>query len=125
NSAGILWKRIRRLADELNTRTLSVLDIATGGGDVPIALSAAAHRAGYQLRVAGGDFSSRAINYARERARQQQSSVEFFALDALQDAFPAGYDVIVSSLFMHHLQAEEAILLMSKMAQSANKMILI
>src|SRR6266481_1806094 len=55
--AGSLWKPIRRLAEERQGQPLRVLDIATGGGDVPIRLSALARRAGLPIQFAGADVS--------------------------------------------------------------------
>src|SRR5262245_56528464 len=54
NSVGVLWPSIRKLAGKLG-RTIRVLDIATGSGDVPAGLLAKARRAEIALEVAGGD----------------------------------------------------------------------
>src|SRR5205809_4134083 len=68
NSARIVWRPIRRLARELKTPRLRVLDIATGAGDVPRALWRRANRAGLELEIHGLDFSPRSIEFARRRA---------------------------------------------------------
>src|SRR5918912_1375115 len=48
-SAGILWPDLAALARETAPRPLRVLDVATGGGDVPIRLWRRARRAGLDL----------------------------------------------------------------------------
>jgi 2-polyprenyl-3-methyl-5-hydroxy-6-metoxy-1,4-benzoquinol methylase len=124
-SAKLLWKPIKALAKQYNTHTLSVLDIASGGGDVPLTIDQLASRDGYALNICGSDISERAIEYAKKKAALIKSQVTFVTLDALKDPLPAGFDVITNSLFMHHLDDEEVVLLLTKMALAAQKMILI
>lgn len=114
-SARILWRELR----QQGSAPLRVLDVATGGGDVPIRLWHKARRAGLKLTIAGCDRSPIAIEHAQRRAKEQQAAVEFFPLDALADPLPAGYDVLTSSLFLHHLEAADAVELLRRMAQAA------
>src|SRR5207248_10792556 len=67
-SAGIVWPPLRRLAQKLG-RTVRILDIASGGGDVPIRLSKRATRSGARLEIEGCDISPTAVDFARRRAR--------------------------------------------------------
>ena len=97
-SAGVLWPAIAKLAARLR-RTVTVLDVATGSGDVPRQLLARAQAAGVSLDVAGCDVSPTAV----EEAARSSSGVRFFAHDALRDALPTGFDVVTCSLFLHHL----------------------
>ena len=124
-SDGILWKPIRRLAEEKRNQPLRVLDIATGGGDVPIRLHRRAVRAGLPITFAGVDFSATAVEYARQQARIGNDAVDFFQLDALNLPLPADHDVIISSLFLHHLDADQAVDLLRRMGQAARSMVLI
>ena len=48
-------------------------------------------------------------------------SVRFFTLDALSEEIPSGFDVIVSSLFLHHLDELEAVGLLERMACAASE----
>jgi 2-polyprenyl-3-methyl-5-hydroxy-6-metoxy-1,4-benzoquinol methylase len=104
---------------------LRVLDLATGAGDLPIRLWHKARRAHIQLRLEGCDVSPRAVAYAHQRAKNQGADVRFFQLDALADALPTNYDVLTSSLFLHHLNDEQAVNLLRRMAQAANRLVLI
>jgi SAM-dependent methyltransferase len=124
-SARILWPAIRRLAEEKRGQPLRVLDIATGGGDVPIRLHLCARRAKLAIQFTGVDFSPTAIDHARRRADKARAAVTFFSLDALRAPLPDDYDVIMSSLFLHHLEQHEAIDLLRRMGQSARSMVLI
>jgi 2-polyprenyl-3-methyl-5-hydroxy-6-metoxy-1,4-benzoquinol methylase len=106
-SARILWPAMRNLCRERAAKgdatPVRVLDVATGGGDVPVRLWHKARRANLSLEVAGCDFSSVAIEHARTFATAHQAKVDFFTLDVLAASIPRDYDVITSSLFLHHL----------------------
>jgi SAM-dependent methyltransferase len=124
-SARILWPPLAALARDTGGRPLRVLDLATGAGDVPLRLGRLARRAGVPLDVAGCDVSPAAVAHAQGRAAEQQGSVRFFAWDALSGPLPAGYDAVVSSLFLHHLDEAVAIDLLRRMAEAAGRLVLI
>jgi SAM-dependent methyltransferase len=119
NSAGVLWPAIRNLARELG-RTIRVLDVATGSGDVPTRLLAKAQHAGLSLEVAGCDLSPTAIAEA-----QRQRGTRFFTHDALREPLPTGFDVVTCSLFLHHLGEDDAIALLANMANAARHLVLV
>lgn len=120
-----LWSAIRRLAHELGTKQLSVLDIAMGAGDIPIALWQRSQREGLQLEIQGCDVNPRTVVYAQELADRSRAGVRFFTMDALQDDFPRRYDVVTSSLFLHHLSDQEAVRLLMRMSVNARHMVLV
>ena len=124
-SVHTLWSPIQVLAAEEPERTFRVLDIATGAGDVPIALWHRARRAGVRITVDGCDRSPVAIKYARHRAKQNRADVRFFELDALNDEIPPGYDVVTCSLFLHHLNDEDAVRLLRSTAQAVGRLVVI
>lgn len=128
-STRMLWPAIRDLAREHCSQEsggpLRILDIATGGGDVPIGLWRRSQRAGIPLQIAGCDVSPRAVDYARRRAVLAKANVEFFILDALACELPADFDCLMCSLFLHHLTEADAELLLRKMAMAAGRMVLV
>lgn len=126
-TVGALWAPLRAVAAHTGQRRLRVLDIATGGGDIPIGLWQMARRAGggLALEIDGCDRSARAVALAADRARRTGTPVRFFTLDALVDPLPEGYDVLISSLFLHHLADDETAGLLRRMAQAAGRMVLI
>ncbi len=123
-SARILWPSILILARRI-PGTLRMLDVATGGGDVPIRLWQKARRAGLSLEVVGCDRSSFAVEYAKEQAQQAHAEVQFLELDALKDSLPGNYDIVTSSLFLHHLGEEQATSFLERLSTAAQKMVLI
>jgi 2-polyprenyl-3-methyl-5-hydroxy-6-metoxy-1,4-benzoquinol methylase len=124
-SARLLWRPVRALSREYGPAALRVLDIATGAGDVPIRLWRKAKRAGVHLVMEACDINPRAIAYARSRAKKVGAEIRFFVADALADAPPGRYDVVCTSLFLHHLADEQAVLLLRRMAQVADRMVLV
>jgi ubiquinone/menaquinone biosynthesis C-methylase UbiE len=126
HSAGILWPPLRALARELHPRPLRVLDLATGGGDLPIRLWFKARRAGLNLELAGCDLSSVAIEHARARAVQAGADVAFFVHDVLRGDVLTSYDAVTASLFLHHQTSDEAaITLLRRMGQMAGRLVLV
>jgi 2-polyprenyl-3-methyl-5-hydroxy-6-metoxy-1,4-benzoquinol methylase len=124
-SARILWAPISALACEISARPLRILDIATGGGDVPIRLWHKARRAGVPAVIDGCDLSRCAVAFAQHRAKERGADISFFQLNALTDELPPDYDVVMCSLFLHHLDDEQAVELLRRMSQAARRMVLI
>jgi ubiquinone/menaquinone biosynthesis C-methylase UbiE len=124
-SAGILWRPLLRLARENPGQALRVLDIGTGGGDIPIRLWAKFRSAGLPVELAGADVSPTALNHAGNRADQAGAKVQFFALDVLREPLPQDFDVITCSLFLHHFDEEQALELLRRMGQATRRLVLV
>jgi SAM-dependent methyltransferase len=124
-SAALVWGPVADLAREEPGRRLRVLDLASGAGDVPIRLWRRARRAGFSLQVEGCDVSPAAVAHAAARAAEAGAEVRFFVWDALCGPLPSGYDVVLSSLFLHHLPDEQAVDLLRRMAEAAGRLVLI
>src|SRR5262249_40783337 len=118
-SAGILWPPLRSVALRSSEKPVRVLDLATGGGDVPIRLCRNARRAGLRMEFAACDISDTAIAFAQREAAAKGTPVKFFRLDGLHEPLPEGYDVVTCSLFLHHLDDEQAVSLLQRMAAAA------
>ncbi len=124
-SAAILWPPLERLARSAAPRPVRVLDLATGAGDVPIRLWRRARRARLPLEIDGCDVSPAAVAFARQRAAERGAAVGFFETDALGGPLPTGYDVLLSSLFLHHLEDEQAVAVLRRMADAARRLVLV
>jgi 2-polyprenyl-3-methyl-5-hydroxy-6-metoxy-1,4-benzoquinol methylase len=113
-TVGALWRPLKNLANRFGP--LRVLDIACGGGDVAVALAGRAKRRGVPLTIHGCDLSQRALEVARDGAKARGLEMEFLEYSALGEELPAGYDVYISTLFLHHLSDERAVELLRRMA---------
>ena len=103
-----LWSIVRRIPARRG-KPVTVLDVACGGGDVALSLKRLADRAGLPVEVKGCDLSPVAVEFAQQTARSLGLEVEFFEHDALIGEIPGTFDLVSSSLFLHHLAEEEAV----------------
>ena len=124
-SDAILWPTLRSFALEQKGDPLRVLDVACGGGDVTCALAKRARRAGLTVMLAGCDLSDTALSVARKQAASSGETIEFFQHDVLSAPLPARFDVVICSLFLHHLDEAEAVAVLRSMSQAARRAVLV
>lgn len=108
------------LARELGRDELDLLDVACGGGDVPLSLARLAGRRGIKLRLTLVDRSPTALAHAGK----QDSEVRLLCVDALSEELPPA-DIVTNSLFLHHLDRPEATEVIRHLASAARHMLLI
>ncbi len=123
-SANILWRPLAQLARRLG-RPIRVLDAASGGGDVPIRLWRRARAVGLDIRIEGCDFSPLAIQYAQRKAKDYGADVRFFVQDVLQGPTLPDYDAVTCSLFLHHLEEDQALAYLRWAAATATHQVLV
>lgn len=125
-TADALWPAIRRAAGSARGVPLRLLDVASGGGHVAVALARRAARDGVPLDITGCDISPVAIDYARTlAARAGVEGVRFEPVDALGGSWPAEVDIALCTLFLHHLEDDEAVALIRRMAAAARRAVLV
>jgi len=117
-TAGRVWRAVARLGAPAG-RPIRVLDVACGGGDVVVSLARRAQRAGLALEVHGCDRSPVALDHARRGAERAGVEARFLAHDALAGPLPGGYDLVTSSLFLHHLSEGDAVGFLRRAAEAA------
>lgn len=103
---------------------LSVLDVATGSGDLPVKLAAQLGSDQIDLEMHACDISPTALEATEERSRASGVPITMHAVDVLTDPIPEA-DVITCALFMHHLTEKDAIKVLASMARSARKLLVI
>ena len=100
-------------------RTLTVLDIATGSGDIPLAICGWARRRGMAVQVLATDISPEVIAAARTVVKDHPQ-VTLDVLDARALPFPdASFDIVTCSLALHHLERPDAVAVIGQMARVA------
>lgn len=124
-SDSIFWPALRAFARGQQPQPLRVLDVACGGGDVTLALARRARRSGVDLRLAGCDLSETALSIARKQAVSAGEAIEFFQHDVLTQPLPARFDVVICSLFLHHLDEADAVAVLRSMSQAAQRAVLV
>lgn len=124
-SARILWSALQRQISQLDRGPIRVLDVASGAGDTAISLWKRAQSDNRAIEIHGCDINPHAVDFATASAHRASADVRFFQHDVLNGAFPDGYDVVISSLFLHHLDEENAKNFLKVAAETVNKGILI
>jgi 2-polyprenyl-3-methyl-5-hydroxy-6-metoxy-1,4-benzoquinol methylase len=121
----LLWRPLLAHARARGLRRLSLVDVACGGGDLCLDLWRRARRAGIELDVLGVDLSARALERAAALSRRHDAPLRFAVHDALADELPGRPDVVVSSLFLHHLDHAEAQGLLAAAGRAARELVLV
>lgn len=114
-----------RTAVERHRRAVRVLDVACGDGGGLIRLARWADRAGVAVELCGCDRSQTALDAAHAAAEEADVRADWVRCDALADPLPAGFDVITSSLFLHHLTDADAVTLLRKMRDAAGTSVVV
>ena len=107
------------------TGPLHVVDLACGGGDVTLAcgLRLAREAGDREIVMTGVDFSRRGLDRAAARISAARASVAGLPLRftfAARDIVASGCmpcDIAISSLFLHHLDDEQAVRVLRSMAE--------
>lgn len=122
-----LWKALRALAPaNAKHAPLCVLDLACGGGDIAIRLARRARWENIPLTVDGCDLSPDAVKFAQEASQNAElPEMKFFTLDVVNSPLPSDYDVIICTLFLHHLDEDDVVKLLTAMSAAARKAVLI
>ncbi|HMO27285.1 MAG TPA: methyltransferase domain-containing protein [Tepidisphaeraceae bacterium] len=99
-------------------RPLTVLDVGTGGADLPEALCRWADRRGRAIRVIGLDLHARTLTAARRSL--VDSRIALLRGDALDLPMPdRSVDVAMCSLFLHHLDDAQVVQALREMRRVA------
>ncbi|MEM9657264.1 MAG: methyltransferase domain-containing protein [Planctomycetota bacterium] len=123
-NAKAAWSPIRDLAATQATQPLTLLDVATGAGDVPCRLLRYALSSGVPLEVHACDASRRALDFARH-SFPTESTIRLFQLDVVAEPIPNRYDVVMCTTFLHHLSRDDALVTLRKMRNAARKRVVV
>jgi SAM-dependent methyltransferase len=115
----------RRAIDRLlagRTVPHTILDVGTGGADIPVALLERARRGGRPVRVTGIDSSSEVLRAARavNPGLEGMAGLELVVGDGVSLPWPdRSFDVVHASLVIHHLEPPQALELLREAARVA------
>lgn len=120
-----LWEVLSREASQVAPRKLRVLDLATGSADLPIRLAQRAARRKIAMHLAGCDISPTALEIATKNAARNGVTIDLFSHDVVSRPIPSGYDVLITSLFLHHLTDGDAVRLLRRMAEATARTVVV
>ncbi|HEX8523069.1 MAG TPA: methyltransferase domain-containing protein [Tepidisphaeraceae bacterium] len=99
------WKKGERI---------TMIDFATGSGDVPVEILNWADRKGHHVKIVGVDLHAETSRAAREATGDVRLQV--VRGDVLNLPFEEGsFDYAITSMFLHHLSEEEVVRVLSAM----------
>src|SRR5574337_7816 len=117
--ARVTLSHLFRLLPMRGREPVTVLDVGSGGADIPIQLIRWARRRGRRLRVIAVDRDPRILEVARRQARAYPE-ISFVKADGVRLPIGSGgVDAAISSLTLHHLEPEAASRLLAEMARVA------
>jgi SAM-dependent methyltransferase len=103
----------------------SLLDVGTGGGDIPRALVRRARRRGESIRVVGCDLHEQTVALAAAWSRSFDE-IRIVRGDALALPFADGaFDVVLLSLTFHHFDDDAQISTLRELARVARRAIVV
>jgi len=92
---------------------ITIVDLGCGGGDLLRDVARFGMRNGYSFKVIGVDANEDTVNYARELSRAYPE-ISFIHCNIYSDDFQSiEYDIVLTSLFLHHFKDEELEALLS------------
>ena len=107
---------LRGLTDKHRGRTLRIVDVGCGGGDMLRRIERWAKRRGLAVQLTGIDLNPDVIQAARAMT-PASSRIEWISGDAYSYAEPA--DGVISALLTHHLEEEEIVRFLTWMESTA------
>ncbi len=126
NTVHYMMKPIVALARRENLKRLSMLDVACGGGDVPIGVAIMAQRAGVEIDLTLLDRSATALENAAAAAEGAGVACQCIQADLLTQHQELSFDVVTCSLFLHHIpEPVQVIEFLKKLRAMARRQVVI
>ncbi len=126
HAADKIARPIIAMARRNNVKKLSLLDIACGGGDVPVGVATRARRAGIEIDLTLLDRSATALRYAAAKADRAGINFQCVESDCVTQRHALRLDVVTNSLFLHHLPCSETVVeFLRHMRETAKRMVVV
>ena len=105
--------------------TTRILDVGTGGADVPLAIAREARRLHREVAIVGIDRDPATAALAKSAAAGE-SSITIQEADAFATDFPDGaFDVVTASMMLHHFAHDDAVRLIREFRRLARRAVLV
>lgn len=115
-----LLRLVRPMVRVIDARPIRILDVATGSGDIPVALARWARGMGETVEIAGVDLHAGAVAAAGEHTAGFPE-IEVIAADALALPFTDGsFHIATCCTALHHFEEPDAVRLLREMRRVAS-----
>jgi SAM-dependent methyltransferase len=115
-----LLRHLRPLTPTSSSQELSLLDVGVGGGQVPRTIQASMEAADQPFRWIGIDRNRNALSLAAHPERGAMVQADALTLPFADDTF----DVVISTLTLHHFSDEDTRLLLAESARVARQRVI-
>ena len=121
-----LWRGVRPFLETTpGSEPLRVLDVGTGGADLPLALAAAARGSGRRIEITAFDAEPTTTRIAARRVHETDG-IRILRADAFRSPFRAGsFDLVTASMFLHHFRHDGVVRLLSEFRRLARRAVVI
>ena len=110
---------VRKIARAHQLKSLNILDLGTGAGDIPRAIVAWGRKSGLTVKATAVDGNPEIARFAREQcAPYPEIAVEDQNMTALPYP-PQSFDIVLCSLALHHLTRADAVSVLRRMQELA------
>lgn len=105
--------------------TFEILDVGSGGGDLLLDLAVHVRSRGVDVRIVGVDRDPATARLARKTC-SGDAAIEIVEADAFRLPYPEkSFDVVTLSLFLHHLEYQEGVVLVRRLLKLARKAVVV
>jgi len=106
--------------------TVTLLDVATGSADIPIAAHTWARSAGHSLRTTAVDNHATTLDLARDQVNRAGLADEITlesadATDLVERYGPMSFDYVHAGMFLHHLKELQVLTVLRQMERVARR----
>ena len=122
--AALSWRAVEPILDEHSTRPLRLLDVGTGGLDIPLYLQRTAVRRNRKLDITATDVRPEIVEIGQQMAQGQAIRVRLARPDGLDESDDS-FDVVHSSMVIHHLEPSEAVTMLREMSRVARRAVIV
>jgi len=120
-----LWKEIYSWLKKNGMNEFKILDIASGGGDVLVSLNEVARARNINLIGIGVDMNPKSCERAKKLSSLKNHKLDFQVKDIFSRDTIKNFDVIICSLFIHHLTNEQVTTLFKLVKDSTAKLFVV
>lgn len=120
-------RELSAVAARRGLRDFTLLDVATGSADLPLALAAWARRRRLRVALLAGDLSRDVLAVAWEQAaRRPEARVALLCFDATRAPFAGrSVDVVTCALALHHFAPDDAVALLRELGRVARRALIV
>lgn len=115
-----ILRHLPRLLDAIpDSQPVTMLDLATGSGDIPLAISRWANRRCLPITIVASDYSDDILELAREQVADHPE-ITAARYDARAVPLPDNHvDIVLCSLSLHHFSPDDAVQVLREMDRLA------